>query len=153
MIYIIVAFLAGILTLLSMIVNSSLGKRIGVLQSCFVNYIVGLICTAILCFTVSGNAISINNLNKMPLWAYFGGALGVIVVIISNIIIPKIPTVYSTLLIFIGQLFTGILIDFFMGLEISWEMLIGGLLIVAGMTYNSIVDKKHMEANENEIGG
>ena len=43
MINIIIAFITGALVILSMVINSSLGKKIGVLQGTFINYIVGLI--------------------------------------------------------------------------------------------------------------
>ncbi|MBU3112444.1 DMT family transporter [Clostridium lacusfryxellense] len=82
--------------------------------------------------------------SKLPLWIFLGGVLGVIVVSSSSIVIPKIPTIYTTLLIFIGQLFTGIIIDYFRDGFISKGKIIGGLLILLGIIYNSNVDKKEM---------
>lgn len=145
MLHIILAFIAGCLVLLSMIINSHLAKRIGVFQGTLVNYIVGLLFT-ILVLLFRNNAInlSFNSLSKIPFWAYLGGLIGVMVVAISNIVIPKIPTIYSTLLIFIGQLFTGIIIDYFTGNLISKGKIIGGFLVIAGLTYNFNIDKKHL---------
>ncbi|MEG0824050.1 MAG: DMT family transporter [Erysipelotrichaceae bacterium] len=75
---------------------------------------VGLICsTFVLIMIGSSMNISIGSLTKMPLYIFLGGAIGAIVVYSSNIIIPKIPVVYSTLLLFVGQVVTGIIIDFF----------------------------------------
>lgn len=150
MLYVIVAFMAGILSLLSMIVNSGLGKRIGVLQSSFVNFVVGVVSALVLVLIIEGNIGFSGNLKGMPLWAYLGGFLGVMVVIISNIVIPKIPAIYSALLTFIGQLFTGIILDYFIGIEISTGKVIGGLLIVAGMAYNSMIDRKESEEDAHE---
>lgn len=150
MIYIILAFASGVLTLLSMIVNSSLGKRIGAFQSSFVNFFVGVISALILVFIIERKVAFGEKLHSIPAWAYFGGFLGVMVVIISNIIIPKIPTIYSTLLIFIGQLFTGIVFDYLTGMEISKGKVVGGLLILAGMAYNSMIDRKELEENGHE---
>ncbi|MCY6369489.1 DMT family transporter [Clostridium ganghwense] len=149
MLYIILAFAAGCLVILSMIINSHLAKRIGVFQGTFINYIVGLLFTVIvLLFRNNAINLSFNNLSQIPFWAYLGGLIGVIVVAISNVIIPKIPTIYSTLLIFLGQLFTGIIIDSFTGNLISKGKLIGGFLIIAGLVYNFNVDKKHLIENE-----
>ncbi|MBU3180935.1 DMT family transporter [Clostridium psychrophilum] len=64
----------------------------------------------------------------------------------EKIIIPKIPTIYTTLLIFMGQLFTGVLIDFFKDGFVSKGKIIGGLLIILGLIYNSFVDKKVVPA-------
>ena len=142
MIYIILSFIAGILVILSMITNSQLSKRIGVLQGAFVNYGVGLFFALIVFFITKGyDTMAVRRFYGIPIWAYLGGVLGVIVVSISNIIIPKIPTIYSTLLIFIGQLFCGILLDLFKDGLISKGKVVGGILILIGILYNSYVDK------------
>ena len=144
---IILAMLGGILTTLSMIVNSSLGKKIGVLQSTCINYIVGLICSTLVLILL-GSSVKVNaeTFLKMPFYIFLGGAIGVSVVYFSNIIIPKIPVVYSTLLLFVGQVVTGIIIDFFVMSEISFSKLVGAIVIIIGILYNSRIDAK--EAKE-----
>ena len=143
---IILAMLGGILTTLSMIVNSSLGKKIGVLQSTCINYIVGLICSTLVLILL-GSSVKVNaeTFLKMPFYIFLGGAIGVSVVYFSNIIIPKIPVVYSTLLLFVGQVVTGIIIDFFVMSEISFSKLIGAIVIIIGILYNSKIDAKEIE--------
>ena len=140
---IILAMLGGILTTLSMIVNSSLGKKIGVLQSTCINYIVGLICSTLVLILL-GSSVKVNaeTFLKMPFYIFLGGAIGVSVVYFSNIIIPKIPVVYSTLLLFVGQVVTGIIIDFFVMSEISFSKLVGAVVIIIGILYNSKIDAK-----------
>lgn len=145
MIYIILAIFCGSITLLSMIINSHLATEIGVFQGTLINYIVGLVTTTILIFVVRNSInLSFVGFNKIPVWAFLGGLVGVIVVTTSNIVIPKIPTIYTTLLIFIGQLFTGILIDYFIVGFVSKGKIIGGLLILLGLIYNSNVDRKEI---------
>lgn len=143
MLYIILGALCGSITLLSMIVNSHLAKRIGTFKGTLINYIVGLLSTLILILIVKNSvALSFNSLSRTPIWAILGGLIGVMVVATSNIVIPKIPTIYTTLLIFMGQLSTGILIDYFIVGFVSKGKIIGGLLILLGLIYNSKVDKK-----------
>ena len=145
MLYIILAVLCGCITIVSMIINSHLSKKIGVFQGALINYIVGLISTILLLIVVKNSVnLSFSTFTKVPLWALLGGLLGVMVVSTSNIVIPKIPTIYTTLLIFIGQLFTGILIDYFRVGFVSNGKIIGGLLILLGLIYNSNVDKKEL---------
>jgi transporter family-2 protein len=147
MIYIILAIIGGCLTILSMIVNSSLAGKIGVLQSTFINYTVGLFIALILAiFTGSLNNFQVNSLNNIPFLAFLGGFIGVMVVAASNIIIPKIPIIYSTVLIFVGQIFTGIIIDYVMKGSISKGKIIGGTLIILGMMYNSSIDKNKLKS-------
>jgi transporter family-2 protein len=145
MLYIILALLCGCITIVAMIINSRLAKNIGVLKGTLINYIVGLLSTILLLIIVKSSVdLSLNSFTKIPFWALLGGLLGVIVVSASNIVIPKIPTIYTTLLIFIGQLFTGLLIDYFRVGFVSNGKIIGGLLILLGLMYNSSVDKKEL---------
>ena len=145
MLYIILAILCGCITIISMIINSRLSKEIGVFQGTLINYVVGLISTILLIIIVRDPInLSFDSYNKIPLWALLGGLLGVIVVASSNVVIPKIPTIYTTLLIFMGQLFTGILIDYFRMGFISKGKIIGGILILVGIIYNSKVDKEEL---------
>lgn len=145
MIYVIIAFFTGCMTILSMIINSKLAMRIGVLQGTLINYVVGLL-FSVLFLIINYNSInfSIVSFSSIPIWVYLGGFIGVIVVSINNIVVPQIPAIYSTLIIFIGQLFMGIIIDFFIGNSISKGKIIGGLLILGGMFYNSYIDKKNL---------
>lgn len=145
MLYVILAALCGCFTIVSMVINSHLAKKIGVFKGTLVNYIVGLSASTVL-FIVASNftKLSFHGFGKIPLWALSGGLIGVMVVSSSNIVIPKIPTIYTTLLIFIGQLFTGILIDYFIVGFVSKGKIIGGVLILLGIMYNSYVDKSEL---------
>lgn len=142
--YIIIALMTGSLVIISMIMNSRVGQEIGVFQSVFINYVLGLIVsTAILLF----NLKTLNVAGNVPWWAYLGGVLGVTIVAISNVLIPKIPTIYTTLLIFVGQLFTGMMIDLFTHVEVSKGKIIGGSLICIGLFYNLLIDKRQLDNN------
>lgn len=139
MLMILLAMLGGVLTTLSMIVSSALGKKIGLIQSTIIHYIGGLIGGV---FILSTSAPSIIELSKMPLYIFLGGIMGVIVVYISNIVIPKIPVVYSTLLMFSGQMICAIIIDTIIIGEFSLKKLLGAIIVVLGIFYNSKIDEK-----------
>ncbi|WP_291580631.1 DMT family transporter [Clostridium sp. UBA6640] len=148
MIYIILAMIGGGLTIISMIINAGLAKEIGVLRGTLINYIVGLLVILIIMVFAKGTYnFNINSFANIPFYAFLGGLIGVIVVSASNVVIPKIPTMYTTLLIFIGQIFTGIIIDYLELSSISKGKIVGGLLILLGMLYNSNVDKKQLSNN------
>jgi len=134
---------AGTTIVLGRNINSSLANRIGLLEGTFFNYIVGLFFSLI--FLLISNdylKLSTNLLKSVPIWAFLGGFLGVIVVSISNLVTPKISAFYLTLILFVGQLFTGIIIDYFSQGLISVGKIIGGLLVFLGLYYNLTIDKK-----------
>ncbi|EQB89187.1 transporter family-2 protein [Clostridium punense] len=145
MIYMILAFICGGLTIVSIIINANLGQKLGAFQGGLINYIIGLTVTLIIMtlLAIIGK-FEMSSFNGIPFYAYLGGLVGVIVVVASNIVIPKISAVYSTVLIFIGQIFTGIFIDYLTLGNISIGKVLGGLIIIGGIMYNSYVDKNSL---------
>ena len=139
--------LGGVLTTLSMIVSSTLGKKIGLIQSTIIHYIGGLIGGVFILIGIgSASTPSIVDMSRMPLYIFFGGIIGVIVVYTSNIVIPKIPVVYSTLLMFSGQMLCAIIIDTIVMGDFSWQKLLGAVIVILGIFYNSKVDEKESKA-------
>lgn len=147
MIYLLLAVIGGFLTILSMVINASLAKKVGVFQGTFINYIVGLIIIIIITLGLQQH-LYVEDLTNIPFYAFLGGVVGVSIVASSNVIIPKIPTMYTTLLTFIGQIFAGIIIDYLRLSHISKGKIIGGLLIILGILYNSNIDRKQLADKE-----
>lgn len=142
MVYIFIAILAGVSVVVSRIINSNLADSIGIFQGTAVNYIVGLAFSFIfLIFSNEAFSQRLSYFSNIPLWAYLGGTVGVLVVALSSYINPKISAFYLTLLIFIGQLFAGMVIDYFALNELSSGKIIGGLLVLIGLSYNLYLDR------------
>ncbi|WZL71397.1 DMT family transporter [Defluviitalea saccharophila] len=143
---ILASFLAGVSIVVSRIINANLAQKIGLLQGTFINYIVGLI-FALLFFIISKEPLGVLNhsLGSIPLWAYFGGLFGMVIVMLQNYVSHKISSFNLTLLIFIGQLFIGIIIDYFTLHQLSIGKVIGGIFVLGGLTYNLMLDQKKNE--------
>ena len=147
MLMILLAMFGGVLTTLSMVVSSTIAKKIGLIQSTIIHYIGGLIGGVFILIGMgSSSAPSIIDMSRMPLYIFLGGVIGVIVVYTSNIVIPKIPVVYSTLLMFSGQMLCAIIIDAIVMGDFSWKKLLGAIIVVLGIFYNSKIDAKESEA-------
>ncbi|WP_439873667.1 DMT family transporter [Bacillus mycoides] len=142
MLYICIAILAGVSIVVARIINANLAKKIGNWEGTFFNYITGLFFSMILLiFSSDSFYIPSHTLRSIPIAVYLGGLVGVIVISLSNYITPKISAFYLTLLIFIGQLFAGTIIDFFLSNELSTGKIIGGVFVLIGLTYNLLVDR------------
>ena len=139
MFFILISIGSGAIVVISRILNTRLSEKTGLVESGFFNYFTGLLSSFIL-FAVINDNIKLNEFHYIPVWAYLGGMLGVFVVILSSVVTPKMSTLYITLIIFIGQLFTGIIIDSILLKTIPSAKIIGGLLVVAGLAYNLKVD-------------
>jgi len=144
-----VSILAGVSNVVSRIINSNLAQRIGIYQGTFFNYVTGLIVSSFfLVLSREQFGISFSKFNNIPLWAYFGGMMGVIVIFLSNYMSPRISTFYLTLFIFIGQLFFSLIIDYFISNTLSIGKVIGGALVLTGLVYNLSMDKKSKPSAE-----
>lgn len=143
MMSILLAIIAGAFIVISRIINSNLANKIGIFEGTFFNFLTGLL-FSFLFFMFSSESIKsiISPSLNIPFAAFLGGLVGVIVVAISNLITPKIPVFYFTLFLFVGQLLTGMLIDYFALNTLSTGKLIGGILVLLGLSYNLYLDKK-----------
>ncbi|AWZ49711.1 hypothetical protein C3495_13295 [Clostridiaceae bacterium 14S0207] len=135
--------LTGALIVISLVVNSNLANRIGILHSSLINYIIAFSCLVIICiftpkFSLTGN---LHILKGIPFWTYLGGLFGVLIIALSNIVVPKIPVVYATLFMFIGQLYTSMVLEFISDGNFSTTKLLAGILITIGMIFNLYIDK------------
>ncbi len=137
MIYILFAILCGVSNVLSRSVNFVLSEKIGMYQSTLFNYILGL-SGSFLLLLISGETFKLFTASSYnaPWFVYTGGLLGVIVVTMLSFLSSKVSSFYLTLLLFVGQLFTGIIIDALSTGKISFYQVLGGVLVVLGLTYN-----------------
>lgn len=142
MIYILFAILCGVSNVLSRSVNFALSEKIGMYQSTLFNYIFGL-SGSFLILLISGETFKLLTPSTYngPWFIYAGGLLGVVIVTMLSFLSSKVSSFYLTLLLFVGQLFTGIIIDALSTGKISFYQVIGGVLVVLGLTYNLYIDK------------
>lgn len=139
---VILSFCAGMTVVLSRTVNARLTQYIGELQSSFINHVVGLPIAVAITVAFEKNNLSLifQRFSPEP-WIYFGGMLGVTVVLLYNITVPRIPAFRLTLLTFVGQVFTGITIDLFTKSGYSEKTFTGGVMVAAGIALNMVYEQ------------
>jgi Uncharacterized protein conserved in bacteria len=148
---VLISFISGVTIVVARTINARLGEETGALTSTFINYVTGLsLSSLILAFLfASGYAQWSPPVFSLPdTWIYTGGLIGVAVVTVSNITVAKISSFYMTLLIFLGQVFTGLLLDSILSHTFSPGIFIGGLFVAAGFTINIWMDKRKMSAGQ-----
>ena len=141
--YLALAFVSGLLPLLSFILNSQLAEKIGVMRGTRVNYLAGL-ATSLLIFAVFGSSARANleaaaGMNILILAG--GGVLGVIMTGATNYLFPRIPALASTLLMFAGQTFAGLGIDAVTTGHIDLKQPIGALVLLGGLATNALLTR------------
>ena len=139
---IIVSLLSGGSIVIARTVNARLAIKTSVLQSTFYNYVVGFFVSLLVLLSVF--QIERGQLQIIPpeLWIYSGGIISVFVVLISNATVAKISSFYMTLLLFIGQVFTGVFLDMMISHTFSIKYIIGGIFVALGLSINVFFDQK-----------
>jgi len=139
------SFVAGISIVFARTLNARLAESNGVRISTFFNYVVGL-AGATLVFTLLGRGEPIFTefvlAPASDFYIYFGGFVGVFTILINNITVAKISAFYLSLLMFIGQVFTGVIIDALIDRSFSIPILIGGSLVAAGFCADMLLSRK-----------
>lgn len=147
------SLLAGATVVLSRTVNAMLAKSTDDLTSTLFNYITGLLCCLLLLLIAGrGEPLPAGTATAaVPperIWIFFGGWIGVGVVFLSNVTVKRISAFYMTLLVFLGQVFTGILLDMLLTQAFSAGNLLGGILVAAGLILNLLIDQRKKPPQE-----
>lgn len=137
---IILSLATGVSIVLSRFVNAMLAERTNVLVSTWYNFMVGFVVTTVVWgfayFVGASGPITLEISPK--LWIYTGGLLGICGVALSSLCAKKIPALILTLIMFVGQLFAGILLDYVLLRVLSIPTLIGGILTTIGLVISVI---------------
>ena len=138
-IYVLLSIAAGALVALTTSMNAALGKRVSVEGSTLINYAAGLLTSLVLALFM--RRLTVPDLSGLPAFVYLGGALGVCVVLLNCIVLPRVPVVLVTMLLFTGQVLMGMVVDALAGIPLTLGKVLGALLIVAGLVFNVWIDK------------
>lgn len=132
------AVTSGVTVVLSRSVNTQLSEKIGAMHGALVNHVVGLIVSILILFFVNIETVpfTLNN----PLM-YFGGVLGVVVVYLSNIVVPKVSSFNLTILSFVGQVLMGLVLDLMLTQTYSVPTLKAALIIATGILLTMLTEK------------
>jgi transporter family-2 protein len=133
---------SGFTIVLQRIVNAMLAAKAGVGHSTVMNHTTGLAASLAL-FAVSGFAAGAAfPVGTLPFYYYLGGPLGALSIFALNHITKRLPNVRLTLLLFVGQAASGMLIDALILGRFSRPILIATLLVAAGLAVNTAGDRR-----------
>jgi len=134
-IFIFLTFCGSIVLTLQKVVNAALGKRIGSMESSFVNHIVGtLFAGLLLAIGLKSGQIHFENI---PPYLFLGGFFGVFMIFFVNYAIPIIGVMATLICLILAQLITSSTIDHYGFinaniLKIGYLHIAGIALIICG---------------------
>lgn len=144
--YIFLAVFSGFTVLLSIIALGAINKRIGLIQTNFINFATGMLGSIII--VIIANEFKLELLGEIPFYLYTIPFFVISITVLNSIVINKLSAVYTTILMFVGQLITGIIIDYFRFGVFSLGDFIGGIIILVGLFLNNKFD---VEVKEEEL--
>ena len=139
--------LSGMNTVLTRQLNAECGVRNGLTMSTLLNYATGLV-TSLLVLLVMGRPAAAASAPEgfRAVLMFLGGAVGVLVIFLCNYLTPRMPALMLTLLFFVAQLATAILLDVWLKGAFSPGQLAGGALVMLGLLFYQSVEKKRKRA-------
>ncbi|WZL71997.1 DMT family transporter [Clostridiaceae bacterium 35-E11] len=143
--FITLALLAGALVIICISINGQLANKIGLIQAGMTNFSVGLLSSIIYIYIVNGFSLGHIFIFKsnIPFYYFLGGVIGSLIMVLNSLVINRLSAVYVTILVFLGQLATGMVIDYLKWGMLSAGKIIGGIIIIVGLYYYMKGDKKH----------
>ena len=143
------SFATGIGVVLSRTFNAKLSEVSSVGTSTFFHFFIGLLVALPVFFLLGEGETSLLGFRPTSgLYVYLGGLIGVTIIMLSNVIVLKIAAFFLTLFIFVGQVFTGVLIDALLDGAFSGRILFGGILVTVGLGANLLLDRKREKSKE-----
>lgn len=143
--YIFFSFFTGVLIVTSMMLNGQLSIKVGIINSILINYLTAAISSLALCFIMVNSINSYSSISNIPLVYFLGGAIGVLTTYLFNIVVHKVPTVYTVILRFIGQMLTSAIIDYWYFNIFSMGKVIGCILFLVGIILNAKSNEKYKQ--------
>lgn len=135
------SFLSGWSMVLSRMANASLAKTSGTGFSTLMNYVTGLTGSLLLFAALGFPKLAVFPVAGVPFVIYLGGALGALGIFLCNVVTPRLPALQMSLIVFVGQIFSGMAIDMLSG-RFAVGTLVGGLLVAVGMVLNARADRR-----------
>lgn len=140
---VLMALCTGVTIVVARTMNARLAERRGALRSTLMNYVTGLALSAVILLLLGREEPMLRAPRLSANWfMYFSGALGVVVTILLNKTVSKVPALALTLLQFTGQIFASLMLDAFLLGRFSVQSAVGGALVAAGLCFNTWLEHR-----------
>ncbi len=137
----VLSFLVGVALVLQRVINANLAKKTDFVVSTAYTYIFGLPVAIVVLFLLGTSEPMLVSFNlPQNILLYTGGPIGILTIVFSSLCVSKIPSYKLSVLMFIGQVFFGIVIDSIITNQIATINLIGGVIITFGLCIDTLIN-------------
>jgi len=108
----VVALLTGAAIAVQALANSRLRDALGTpVWAAIAQFVVGLLALVVVAFVARQPAPILSGLGRMPAWAWVGGIVGALFIVVSIVLTPRLGTAVTLATITVGQLVAALLLD------------------------------------------
>jgi bacterial/archaeal transporter family-2 protein len=137
--YLSVALVTGAAIAVQALANSRLRMAIGTpIWAAVAQFVVGLVLLVVVAALTRQPAPVMSGLWRMPLWAWVGGAVGALFIVVTIVLTPKLGTALTLAMITVGQLAAALVLDHYglLGgpvIRLSLPRLLGAAFLLLGL--------------------
>lgn len=143
MIFVGIAIVNGMITIINKMVNLQAKQTLGMANGTLINYFEGTIISLVLLILMGGSKLTnLSYLKAIPPIYFLGGLFGLLSMIFVLIGMAKNQISYSTVVVLIGQLGAGLLIDSIVTQKIVPVKVLGIALVIIGVFVNHYLSHK-----------
>ncbi len=134
LIFIGIAFINGIINIINKMINLQAKLKLGMANGTLINYLEGTF-ISLLVIIIMGKSRLTNPeyLKSIPFLCFLGGFFGLLSMILILLGMSKNQISYSTIIVLVGQLGAGLLIDSIVTLKVAPLKIAGILLVILGV--------------------
>lgn len=148
---VLVSILSGFSMVLARISNARLAERSGLGHSTVMNYVTGLSGSLLIYLLMGMQPLPPIPAPGQSILIYMGGALGAVAVYLCSLVTPKLSTLQFTVILFVGQIFSSMLLDALLLGVFSMGTLVGGVVVALGMALNIWQERRGAKALGNAV--
>ncbi len=143
MIFVLLAIFNGMLSVINKMVNVQAKRHLGMLNGTLINYLEGTLLSLLLIVLLGkSNELNPTILSAIPPIYFIGGVAGLLAMLFAIKGMDNTEVILSTVLILIGQLGMGFVIDSFVKKDLTFLKFMGIILIIIGIALNQYHMKK-----------
>lgn len=141
--FILIAVANGVINIVNKMVNLQAKLKLGTANGTLINYLEGTVISFLAMLIIGGTQLTdFAYLGQIPPVYYLGGLFGLISMVLIMIGMSRNRVSFSTVIVLIGQLGAGLLIDSIVAHRVTPLKVLGIILVIVGVVIDKSLQEK-----------
>jgi Uncharacterized protein conserved in bacteria len=143
LIFIGIAFINGVINIINKMINLQAKLKLGMANGTLINYLEGTFISLLIVAVMGKSRLTnLEYLKSIPFLCFLGGFFGLLSMILILLGMSKNQISYSTIIVLVGQLGAGLLIDSIVALKVAPLKIAGIILVILGVVLDKYLFRK-----------